>query len=139
LITLIKSFELTRSDYPISVAEMPPAYEFFDEHLNEDEKQQIVETLAFGPECGDVLPGTQNRLREFFWCFGKGKQKRHVRVIYFFYDLNMPLYVIAAFDASSKLTITNREEAIMMELTDKIIAEYAKKNMDLARTQKSSA
>jgi hypothetical protein len=139
LITLIKAHDKVRSDYPISVAEMPDAYEYFDEILNEDEKQQLVDALAFGPECGEPLPGTQNRLREYCYCFGAGATERQIKVIYFFYDLNMPLYVIAAFDARAKITITDREEKIMMDITDQIIAEYAKKNLDLMYSQKSSA
>lgn len=139
MITLIKTLEKVRSDYPISVAEMPPAYEYFDEVLSEEEKQELVDALAFGPECGEPIPGTQNRLREYCYCFGSGASKRQIKVIYFFYDLNMPLYVIAAFDAKTKITITDREEKTMMDLTDKIIAEYAQRNLGLMLSQKNTA
>lgn len=112
------------TDYPITIAELKSASRELDGLLSEEERSTLIDHLAFDPECGDVIPGTGG-LRKFRWrCAGKGSSKG-LRVIYYFRDLNMPLYVLAVYSKGEVIRLTKREEREMARLVSVLVREHA--------------
>lgn len=137
--TIIKAFDLEKSNFPISIAEMQTVSKILDEVLNEDERKQLIDTLAFHPECGEPLSGSSLRLRKFKFGYGPKNGKSVLRVIYFFYDLNMPLYVLAVYKRGEILRPTKTEENHMNILTQNIIDIHASKTIFEIKKQNLSA
>jgi mRNA-degrading endonuclease RelE of RelBE toxin-antitoxin system len=120
------------SEYPITVAEARSAARELDEVLTEKEWTELIDTLALDPEVGVEIPGTGG-LRKFRWKYG-GKGKRGgLRVIYFFYDLNMPLYILAVYRKNETLRLSKKEERVLMRLVDELVREHAARNAEFRR------
>ena len=81
---------------PITVAETHMFKRQAEKIWGEDELAALVDHLALNPEDGDVIPGTGG-VRKLRW--GKtGVGKRGgVRVIYFYYRPDCPLYLLLAY------------------------------------------
>ena len=80
--------------YPISVAELRSYTEDADDLFSDEEHDRLKERLAFWPDSGDVIAGTGG-VRKLLWPYkGPRGRNREALLLYFFRDLNMPLYLI---------------------------------------------
>ena len=62
--------------------------------LTRDGVMGLMMRLAINPEAGDVIPGT-NGVRKIRWGMDGCGKRSGARVIYYYRDLNMPLYLLA--------------------------------------------
>jgi hypothetical protein len=113
--------------YPIAVAELKSASQDLAKHLTEDERSRLIDFLAFNPEGGEVLPGTGG-VRKTRWRYKENGRSRRIRILYYFHDLNMPLYVLAAYGRGEVLRLTKREEQEMRRLVNTLVKENAERN-----------
>lgn len=91
--------------------------------LTPEEVEGLITYLANHPDEGAVIPETGG-LRKLRWAsHGKGK-RGGARVIYYFRDLNMPLYLLTAYGKGEKLNLSQREKADMRKLTDALVANH---------------
>jgi hypothetical protein len=130
---------LGAGSYPISVAEMQTYSTDADKIFTEDEHDRLRERLAFAPDTGDVIPGTGG-VRKLLWPYkDKRGRSREALIVYFFRDLNMPLYLLAVFaDGECDFDDACREE--MEELVTQLVEEHGKRWAALAwRKPESSA
>jgi hypothetical protein len=65
---------------------------------------------------------------------GKGK-RGGVRVIYYFRDLNMPLYMIAIYGKGEKSNLTAAERRDMKQLVDELVHEHRQRAQRGARAK----
>lgn len=91
--------------------------------LTEEQLTGLKTFLAGNPEAGDVVPGT-NGVRKLRWRMEHRGKRGGARIIYYYRDLNMPLFLIAAFAKSEKIDLTGREKAAIRKLVDELVAEY---------------
>ena len=76
--------------------------------------------LANHPDAGEVIPGTGG-IRKVRWpARGQGK-RGGARVIYYFRDLNMPVYLLAAYAKGEKINLTAGEKKAMRKAVDLIV------------------
>jgi mRNA-degrading endonuclease RelE of RelBE toxin-antitoxin system len=117
------------SEYWITVVELPAFEKATKGLLTGEEAEGLVTFLACHPDDGDIIPGTGG-LRKIRWA-ARGKGKRGgARVIYYFRDLNMPLYLITAFGKGEKIDLTQGEKAQMRHLVDLIVDEHWSKQVN---------
>jgi hypothetical protein len=101
---------------PITVAEIDP----FDATarkagLTEDERNRLVDFLARNPEAGDLIQGTGG-LRKLRWG-GRGKGKSGgYRAIYYFFDREIPIFLVAIYAKAMKEDLTPGEKRRLTEL-----------------------
>lgn len=113
-------------NYRISIAEMGQAKKDLDSCLNEQEKDELIDWLSLHPDIGDIIQGT-NGVRKTRWSYG-GKGKRGgLRIIYYFRDLNMPIYLIAVYKKNEKMNITAKEKQMISQLVDELVDHWASK------------
>lgn len=116
------------SEYWITVVELPAFSRATDGLLTSEELEGLTAFLAQHPDDGKVIPGTGG-LRKIRWA-ARGKGKRGgARVVYYFRDLNMPLYLITAFGKGEKIDLTMGEKAQMRALVDKIVDSHWNKEI----------
>ena len=78
---------------PITVAETAVFARQASALWTDDERLEFVDFIARNPEAGDLIPGSGG-VRKVRWG-RKGSGKRGgVRVIYFYHDPAMPLYLL---------------------------------------------
>jgi mRNA-degrading endonuclease RelE of RelBE toxin-antitoxin system len=76
--------------------------------LSEDEHDDLILFVALHPEAGDVIPGTGG-LRKLRWV-AKGRGKRGgSRVIYYFHDIHVPLFLMAIFAKNVQADLSTRQ------------------------------
>ncbi len=91
--------------------------------LSEDERQELVSYLSAHPESGDVMEGTGG-IRKLLWSRqGMGKSGG-VRVIFFYYNQEMPLYALTMFGKADKGNLTQAERNDLSKLVDVLIGYW---------------
>jgi hypothetical protein len=91
-----------------TVVELPPYLKKAEKLFSEQERDQIVLMLAENPECGEVTPGTGGLRKVRVAMEGRGKSGG-ARVIYFFYNETLPVYIFAVFAKNEKANLTQGE------------------------------
>lgn len=81
---------------PITVAEMTAFARAAEKIWSEDERAELVDFIAHHPEAGDVIPGTGG-VRKLRWGRAGSGKRGGVRVVYFFYRPDCPLYLLLAY------------------------------------------
>lgn len=92
----------------LTIAELPEYIRKVEKLLSVTERLDIVNYLAAHPKAGDLMEGTGG-LRKLRW--GRGTQGRSggVRVIYYFHNESMPLYLLTLFAKNERANISKAE------------------------------
>jgi len=90
-----------------------------------DEEEIIVlkNHLAGNPEAGDLIPGLRG-IRKVRWQANQKGKRGGSRVIYFFYNLNIPLFLLDIYPKSKKEDLSPIEKKLLNKLVDTIIENY---------------
>ncbi len=76
------------------------------------ERDAIIEIIARHPDKGDVMEGTGGIRKLRFARGGRGKSGG-VRVIYYYYDQHIPIFLLDIFGKNEKSNLTKAERNIM--------------------------
>ena len=134
MLELIETVPWLANEYPITVVELKSAGKELGKFLSEDEREKLTDFLAFNPEGGEIMPGTCG-VRKARWPYkNKGKSKG-LRIIYYFHDLNMPLYILAVYSKGEILRLSTREEREMRNLVRELVSEHAERTRDRLERQ----
>jgi hypothetical protein len=110
---------------PITVVETPEFLSATRKLLNDEERASLVEYLAYNPSAGDLIPGTGG-LRKLRWGLeGRGK-RGGARVIYFFHNAGLPLFVLTAYAKNERADISQTERNGFQKLTKLLVQNYAR-------------
>ena len=91
--------------------------------LNEVERAELIQYLAIHPKAGDVIQGTGG-LRKLRWA-AKGKGKRGgSRVIYYFHNESIPLFLITIFGKNEKIDLAPQEKKALSASLKQLINFY---------------
>jgi mRNA-degrading endonuclease RelE of RelBE toxin-antitoxin system len=113
-------------NYPITIAELTDVRRELDAILTEDEKDRLIDWLALNPTAGDIMVGT-NGVRKCRWSYGFKGKRGGLRIIYYFRDLNMPIYILAVYKKNEKLSLTGGEKKMISKMVDDLVEIYARK------------
>jgi hypothetical protein len=80
----------------LTVAELPEFIRAADKLLMDSERLDVIRYLAEHPKSGDLMEGTGG-VRKLRWGRGGKGKSGGVRVIYYFHDDAMPLYLLTLF------------------------------------------
>ncbi len=88
--------------------------------LSENERTELIYYLAGRPEAGVVMEGTGG-VRKLRWAReGRGKSGG-VRVIYFYYNDGMPLYLLTVYGKNEKDNLSAAERNELAKLTGLLV------------------
>ena len=88
--------------------------------MTEDERIEDINMIAANPECGDVVSGGGGIRKVRFAIGGKGKSGG-VRIIYYFHNERVPVFLLAVFAKNDQANLT-QAETNMLGNAAKIIA-----------------
>ena len=84
------------SSVPITVVELPLFQRLAAGVWNEDEREAFVDFIARNPEAGDVIPETGG-VRKVRWRRQGVGKRGGARVIYFYHDAQMPVFLLLVY------------------------------------------
>lgn len=91
--------------------------------LSADERKSVVNYLAAHPASGDIMQGTGG-IRKLRWsAHGKGKSGG-VRIIYYFHNETMPVFLLTLFGKGEKANLTKSERNDLAKFTAMLITNY---------------
>src|SRR5271170_5575319 len=102
---------------PVAVIEFAAYRRWADELLTAGEQDAIIDLIAYEPTCGDLIPGTGGLRKVRVGRGGSGK-RGGARVIYYFYNADIPVFIMALYAKNEKADLNARER--------KEFAAYAK-------------
>jgi hypothetical protein len=91
--------------------------------LTEDEHRSLIEFLAANPMAGVVMEGTGGVRKVRFAGQGAGKSGSY-RVVYYFHDMEMPVFALALFAKNEKANLTMAERNELRAIMPRIVQEY---------------
>jgi hypothetical protein len=80
------------------------------------EREDFVDFIARNPETGDVIPETGG-VRKLRWRKAGTGKRGGVRVIYFYYDPDSPLYLLMVYAKAEREDLTPDEKKAVRKLT----------------------
>jgi mRNA-degrading endonuclease RelE of RelBE toxin-antitoxin system len=88
-----------------TVVETPAFIRRAEKLLSEDEHDGLIAYLATYPLAGDEIVGTGGVRKVRFGAKGRGKSGG-VRVIYYFYDRDIPIYALLIYGKNERADLT---------------------------------
>ena len=112
-----------------TVVETKPFSRRADAILKPDERLDLMAHLAANPESGDIIPGTGG-IRKLRWAArGKGKSGG-VRVIYYTYDRNQPIFALLIYGKGEADDLSPDEKRVLSRLAAEIKATAKARRME---------
>ena len=91
-----------------TVVETPVFIRRAEKLLSEYEHAELIEFLASFPEIGDEIVGTGGVRKSRYAAKGKGKSGG-VRVIYYFYDEDTPIYALLIYGKNERDDLSSEQ------------------------------
>jgi hypothetical protein len=113
-------------NYPITIAEMGCYSVEADKFFDPEEHERLKEYLALHPESGDVMEGTGG-VRKLHWPLKARANVKEFRIIYYFRDLNMPLYLLALYSAGERIPMNTAWRTEIKNCVSELIVEHGKR------------
>lgn len=102
------------------IAELPSFISLADKLLSQNERSDLISYLAEHPKAGDLMEGTGG-VRKLRWGRGGQGKSGGVRVIYYFHDDAMPLYLLTLFAKGDEDNLSKAERNELAGLVDLLV------------------
>jgi len=94
--------------------------------MDDEERAELVAYLAYNSTVGDLIQGTGG-VRKMRWGLeGRGK-RGGARIIYFFHDREMPLYIFTAYAKNERENLDQPEMKAFQKLAQILVDIHRKR------------
>ena len=100
---------------PITVQETSVFARRAEALLSADERTQLIDFLANNPLAGDLIEGTGGVRKVRFAAKGRGKSGG-VRVIYYYYSLEVPLIALLVYGKNEQANLTAAQKRAVSQI-----------------------
>jgi hypothetical protein len=111
-----------------TIVELPEYERRASTLLNDSEKQGIINYLADHPQSGVIIQGSGG-IRKFRWAYGNRGKSSGVRVIYYFYNESMPLFLLTLFGKNEKANLSKYECNELAKFVNLLMKNYGATNV----------
>lgn len=109
----------------VSVVETATYLAMAEALMSEAERAAIVDLVAQDPQAGDLMQGTGGLRKLRVPLQGRGKRGGG-RLITFFHDLGMPVFLVALYAKSVQSDLDPEQRRAAKAVTDAIRAQYGR-------------
>lgn len=107
----------------VTVVETPEFLAATRKLMEADERALLVDHLALNPMAGDLIPGTGGVRKLHRGLEGRGK-RGGARVIYFYYNPGIPLFVLTAYAKNAQADLSAADRNDFRRLTKLLVESY---------------
>jgi hypothetical protein len=91
--------------------------------LRENERDELVNFIAINPLRGDILIGTGG-IRKIRFAVGNKGKSGSVRVIYYYYNGDHPIYLLEIFGKNEKANLSKAERNMLAKLAVEVKTQF---------------
>lgn len=111
------------TDAPMTVVETARFLRDVKSMMSDSEREEVVAFLGANPAVGEILPETGG-VRKIRWALvGRGK-RGGARIIYYFHNESLPLFLLAAYGKNEKANLSMAERNAMKRLITILLEGY---------------
>ncbi|BCX81232.1 hypothetical protein MIT9_P0810 [Methylomarinovum caldicuralii] len=93
--------------------------------LTPEEKAALIAYLAEHPQTGVLIPGTGG-LRKLRWGRGVKGKRGGLRIVYYYHNATMPLYLLTVFGKNERVDLSAEERKRLAAMVEQLIAQWRK-------------
>jgi hypothetical protein len=108
-----------------TIVETRPFIQDAKSRLADEERVALINMIAADPTCGVIMEGTGGVRKVRFRVQGRGKSSG-VRVVYYFHNETLPIFLLAVFAKNEKTNLSKAEQNELAKLVVKLIGSYGK-------------
>ena len=108
---------------PVTVVEVEPFSTKAKQVWGEEEKLELIGFVAHNPEIGDVIPGTGG-VRKMRWARRGIGKRGGVRIVYYYHNESMPLFLLTLYPKTAKSDLTAKEKRTISGLVVELRKAY---------------
>jgi len=109
----------------ITIVELPEFQKRSAKILTKDERDELLYFLSANPKAGDLIQGSGG-IRKLRWgSKGKGTSGGS-RIIYFFHNSEIPVFLLTIFMKNEKANLTKSETNELSKMTKLLIENYTR-------------
>jgi hypothetical protein len=115
------------TDAPMTVVETARFLKDVKSMMSDSEREELVAFLGDNPAAGEIIPETGG-VRKIRWALaGRGK-RGGARIIYYFHNERLPVFLLAAYGKNEKANLSMAERNAMKRLIPALVAGYPPKD-----------
>lgn len=95
--------------------------------LSEHEREDLIAYLSEHPNAGVIMEGTGG-IRKLRWTRSGSGKSGGVRVIYYFHNKSMPLYLLAVFGKNEKANLSKEERNLLAKAVKQLVASWRQRS-----------
>ena len=115
------------SDAPMTVVETTRFLKDVKPMMSDSEREELVAFVGANPAAGKIIPETGG-VRKIRWALaGRGK-RGGARVIYYYHDDRLPVFLLAAYEKNEKANLSMAERNAMKRLIPILVGGYQAKD-----------
>ena len=107
----------------ITIVELPEFIRKLEKLMSVEERDRLLSFLAANPTAGVLIQGAGG-VRKLRWAAGNKGKSGSTRVIYFYHNPDMPLFLLTAFSKSERENLSKAERNELAGLTKLLIQNY---------------
>ena len=110
----------------LTIAELPNFIQQAEKLLGYQERQDVISYLAEHPKSGDLIEESGG-VRKLRWERGSQGKSGGVRVVYYFHNSTMPLYLLTLYAKNTRSNLSNSQRHEQFELTSQLVNLWLRK------------
>jgi mRNA-degrading endonuclease RelE of RelBE toxin-antitoxin system len=110
-----------------TITELPEYIKRADSLLSESERKGVIDYLSEHPKAGDIIEGTGG-IRKIRWSRANKGKSGGVRVIYYYHDERIPLYLLTMFGKNERANLSKADRNALGRLVGILITNALENN-----------
>ena len=112
-----------------TITELPEYIKRSESLLGESERKDVIDYLSEHPKAGVIMEGTGG-IRKLRWSRGNKGKSGGVRVIYYYHDDRIPLYLLTLFGKGEQANLSKSNRNALSKLVETLVASALENNHD---------